>query len=126
MVLDKPLGVGARGGHGPIRYYVEEFDPGRRVVFRFTSPPGFHGTHGFQVEASGVGCELHHTLDMRVSGSALVTWPFVLRPLHDSLLEDALDKVEANLSDQAWIRRELPPFVKVLRKMLARSRRKTA
>jgi hypothetical protein len=32
MLPDRPLQVGARGGHGPIRYRVELFKPSRRVA----------------------------------------------------------------------------------------------
>jgi hypothetical protein len=35
MRLDRPLQVGARSGHGLIRYRVELFEPARRVRFRF-------------------------------------------------------------------------------------------
>ena len=28
MVLDRPLALGADGGHGAIRYYVSEYEPG--------------------------------------------------------------------------------------------------
>jgi hypothetical protein len=34
--------------------------------------------------------------DMR--GLALMTWPLVFRPLHDALLEDALDKAERDIT----------------------------
>ena len=34
MRFDRPLGVGARGGHGPIRYRVEECVPGSRILYR--------------------------------------------------------------------------------------------
>ena len=27
MVLDRPLALGADGGHGAIRYYVSEYEP---------------------------------------------------------------------------------------------------
>ncbi len=37
MRLDRPLEVGASGGHGPIRYTVEAYEPGRWVRFRSTS-----------------------------------------------------------------------------------------
>ena len=47
MRFDRPLAVGARGGHGPIRYEVIEYDPGVRVRFRFTGPSGFDGFHEF-------------------------------------------------------------------------------
>jgi hypothetical protein len=124
MALDRPLGVGARGGHGPIEYFVEEYEPAQRVIFRFTSPKGFLGTHGFEVEAWGDGCELRHTIDMRVSGSALITWPLIFRPLHDALLEDSMDKVEAHLTGREWDRRRWSPWVRFLRELLARRRRK--
>jgi len=49
VVLDRPLGVGAAGGHGPIRYRVVAYQPGRRVVFEFTAPTPLNGTHSFEV-----------------------------------------------------------------------------
>ena len=85
MAFDRPLEVGAVGGHGPIRYVVEEFRPGRQVVLRFTNPKGFHGTHRYTVEGCDGGCELRHTIDMHTSGSAVFSWPLVVRPLHDAL-----------------------------------------
>ncbi len=124
MTFDKPLGIGARGGHGPIRYYVEEHQPGRRVAFRFTGPRGFVGIHAYEVEAHGAGCELRHVIDMRASGPAVLTWPLLFRPLHDALMEDSLDKVEAHLSGREWKRKEWPLYVRFLRKVLARRRRR--
>jgi hypothetical protein len=124
MVLDKPLGVGARGGHGPIRYVVEEYRPGRQVVFRFTRPEGFHGTHSFVLNVQQDGCELRHAIEMSVSGLSLLTWPLVFRPLHDALLEDSLDKLEALLSEGEWRRRDLPFLVRLLRTLLARRSRR--
>ena len=124
MVLDKPLGVGARGGHGPIRYVVEEYKPGRQVVFRFTRPEGFHGTHSFTLNALEDGCELRHAIEMSISGPAFFTWPLVFRPLHDALLEDSLDKVESDLSGGKWRRRDLPFRVRLLRTLLARRPRR--
>jgi hypothetical protein len=124
MVLDKPLGVGARGGHGPIRYVVEEYEPGRRVVFRFTRPKGFHGTHSFTLNATEDGCELLHAIEMSVTGPALLTWPLVFRPLHDALLEDSLDKVESELSEGEWCWRDLALLVRLLRNLLARRSRR--
>lgn len=95
MRFDRPLGVGAVGGHGPIRYTVEAYEPGRRVRFRFTGPPGFHGFHGFEVEPVDENRTLlRHVLEMRISGAAMLTWPLVFRPLHDALVEDSLDEAE--------------------------------
>ncbi len=48
--FDDGLVVGAKGGHGPVRYKVESVQP-RRVVYRFPSRGWFRGTHGFEVAA---------------------------------------------------------------------------
>ncbi|MFC1790882.1 SRPBCC family protein [Gemmatimonadota bacterium] len=119
MRFDRPMAVGAEGGHGPIRYTVEVHEPGRRVVFRFTGPKGFHGTHWFAMDAHGPSTELHHTIEMRVTGRARLTWPAVFRPLHDALLEDALDKAEAGLAGEVWHPRPLGWWVRALRRVLA-------
>ena len=50
MKFDRPLEVGAIGGHGPIRYTVESYKPGRYIQFRFIEPTGFLGSHRFEVE----------------------------------------------------------------------------
>lgn len=96
MRFDRVLQVGADGGHGPIRYEVSEYVQGRRVVFRFKAPRGFRGTHALDlVPRAAGGCELVHTIDMEASGPARFTWPLVFGPLHDALLEDALDRASA-------------------------------
>jgi hypothetical protein len=110
LKLDRPLQVGAAGGHGPIRYRVESYEPGRRVRFRFLWPGGFVGTHGFDVEDAGEGAgKLRHVIEMRTVGMAVLNWSLIIRPLHDALLEDALDKVEGAFRDvgppRAWSRR---------------------
>lgn len=92
LVLDRPVGVGARGGQGPIRYAVEEQEPGERVVFRFAPGLGLAGTHRFDVEHIGNGrSRLTHTLEGRVEAKLLPGWPFV-RGYHDAMLEDLLDR----------------------------------
>jgi hypothetical protein len=113
MRFDRPLAPGAEGGHGPIRYRVEEHEPGRRVRFRFTGPAGLTGTHEFTIRAAPGGCLLRHAIEGRASGRMLTAWPLLYRPLHDALLEDALDKAEAGLTGRTagppawswWVRR---------------------
>ncbi|WP_313954106.1 SRPBCC family protein, partial [Accumulibacter sp.] len=96
MRFDRPLGVGASGGHGPVRYAVEEFSPGRVVKFRFSGPSGFNGIHQLEVLPKREDCTvLRHTLDMKAQGAALLSWPLVFRPLHDALLEDSLALAQA-------------------------------
>lgn len=120
MRFDRPLGVKAHGGHGPIRYTVEAHEPGRRVVFRFTGPRGFDGTHTFEIEGiTATRTRLLHVVEMRTHGAALLTWPLLFKPLHDALLEDALDRAERAIgghpAPRSWSRR-----VRLLRRGLAR------
>lgn len=98
------LEVGAPGGHGPIRYYVEELDPGRWVRFRFTGPDGFDGYHEFTLQGLGtLRTLIRHTARFRPRRTARLSWPLVFRPLHDALIEDALDKA------QSWVSQTEPP-----------------
>jgi hypothetical protein len=122
MRLDRPLGVGAAGGHGPIRYVVERYQPGRRVVFRFTAPAGFHGTHEFAAVSGGDGdaTRLVHSLAMSTGGWALISWPLVYRPLHDALIEDSLDRAERELGIGPRVPTQWSPWVRLLRNVLQR------
>ncbi len=121
MRFDRPLQVGAVGGHGPIRYTVEAYEPERMIRFRFSAPRGFIGWHGCTVEAAGDGYTLlRHTLEMRLEGPALLTWPLVFRPLHDALIEDALDRAEAFAAGRAVAPRAWSGYVVLLRRLLAR------
>ncbi|MCP3852160.1 MAG: SRPBCC family protein [Gammaproteobacteria bacterium] len=99
MEFDKPLSVSANGGHGPIRYFVEEYSAGEHIKFRFTGPSGFDGYHGYDViEIEPDKTELRQTLKMRARGIALLTWPLLFRPLHDALIEDSLSFAELHLN----------------------------
>ena len=112
MKFDRPLGVGAVGGHGPICYGVESYDPGLRIQFRFIAPKGFIGIHRFEVEAMGDGrTRLRHIIEMQLRGMAKLTWPLAIRHLHDALMEDALDRAEiyagghpAKRNGSLWVR----------------------
>jgi hypothetical protein len=97
MRFDRPLAVGAAGGHGPIRYFVEEYRPGQSVLFRFSAPRGFNGTHRFEVEDRQGHTVLRHVIEMSATGPARLSWPLVFRPLHDACLEDCLDRATISL-----------------------------
>lgn len=117
MEFDRPLGVGATGGHGhgPIRYFVEEYAPGKSIKFCFTGPEGFDGFHGYEIVG---GPEqrfvLRHTLKMNTYGLAVLSWPLIYRPMHDALIEDSLATAQVSLGltpkIQTW-----PLWVKFLR-----------
>ena len=105
MRFDRPLKVGARGGHGPVRYSVSDLDPGRRVTFRFTGRR-FPGYHWFEVFTRDGRTVLRHTLEGRPRGRMLLIWPLAIRWLHDACVEDALDRAAgaAPRRHSAWVR----------------------
>ncbi|MEV0319684.1 SRPBCC family protein [Streptomyces sp. NPDC050658] len=93
MIFDRPLGVGATGGHGPVRYSVTEYEPGRRVRFDFTPPD--NGFHELTIEPIGERrCRVRHVLETRPQGVNRALWPTVVRPVHDSMVEELLDNFE--------------------------------
>jgi len=98
MKFDRPLGLGANGGHGPISYFVEEYTPGESIKFRFTGPKGFDGFHGYEITSGPKQpVVLRHTLKMNTYGPAIVSWPLVYRPMHDALMEDSLTTAQVTL-----------------------------
>lgn len=112
MRFDRPLGVGGRGGHGPVRYEVDGYLPGRWVRFRFTAPRGFDGFHEYRVLDGPAGAPvLRHTLVMRTTGPARLSWPLAYRPLHDALIEDSMARATGE-DPPRWSRR-----VRVLRSL---------
>lgn len=125
---------GARGGHGPVRYTVAAYVPGRWVRFRFTAPRGFHGFHEYTVhsapetadpgdEAPGRaqvpcgGAVLRHTLVVRLRGAARLSWPLVFRRLHDAVLEDSLDRAEEHCTGAVARPARWSPYVRLLRRL---------
>jgi hypothetical protein len=97
MSFDRPLAVGARGGHGPIRYCVEAYEPGESIRFRFTNK-GVDGWHGFEVlDATAAHCVLEHRMEITAAGAAAIRWALMIRPLHDACLEDMLSQAQASL-----------------------------
>lgn len=119
MRLDAPLGPGASGGHGPIRYSVESWQPGKGARFRFTLP-GVDGWHAFEIlDATERLCVLEHRIEARIGGTMLLKWLLVVRALHDACVEDALSQVERSLGLEprrvAW-----SPYVRFWMRWLSR------
>jgi hypothetical protein len=105
MELDRPLAVGAVGGHGPVGYLVEDYAPGRSIRFRFTRPKGWEGWHGFAiVSADESGTVLRQTLQMKVRIPALPMWLCFFRPLHDAVIADSFTTAEASLGLEPRLR----------------------
>lgn len=121
MRLDLPLCVGARGGHGPIRYVVSHYVPGQWVRFQFTSPQGFHGFHEYAMHlGDNGGPVLRHTLAIRPRGWSRFAWPLAYRWLHDAVIEDSLDGAERARGGAVAGPRQWGCYVRLLRRLLSR------
>ncbi|MET7620020.1 DUF2867 domain-containing protein [Streptomyces sp. NPDC005408] len=91
--FDRPLGVGADGGHGFVRYSVGAYDPGRSIRFDF-SPPS-NGFHTLETEPTGAGsCRVRHVLEQEQDLKSWLLWTLVIRPMHDTMVEEILDNIE--------------------------------
>lgn len=94
MKLNKGLQVGSRGGHGPIRYIVLDYQAEKSITFQFDMK-GFNGFHRFELRELGqYQTEISHVIEMTTSNLATVKWALAIRWLHDAFVEDAFDKVE--------------------------------
>lgn len=95
LKLDRPLAVGADGGHGPIRYHVTDYQPGKKVTFTFHPRTGLIGTHELTLETLGPNrCKMTHILDAQPTGLMRVAVPLFVLSLHNAVLEDLLDNAQ--------------------------------
>lgn len=92
--FDRPLAVGARGGHGPIHYAVSAYAPSEEVEFSFDRRSGVAGTHRLRAEPLGGGrSRLTHTVDADLGLRYVLVLP-AFRAMHDAVLGDLLDRAE--------------------------------
>lgn len=125
--FDRPLGVGADGGHGPVRYIVVGYEPGHRIRFKFTRPFPVDGYHELTVEDAGEDqCRLTHVLAARTHGAMRLGWPIGWRWLHDALLEDLLDRAEAATTGNVRQPARWSVWVRLLRRLFPRRPRAAA
>lgn len=110
------------GGHGPIRYEVVAYEPGRRVEYDF-SPEGLglSGSHWFEVVPNEAGVVFRHVIHGRAGPLAWLRWQPVIRWLHDALVRDALDNAERQLTGRIERPARYNRWVRLLRR--ARSSR---
>ncbi|MEQ9366630.1 MAG: hypothetical protein RIF32_20490 [Leptospirales bacterium] len=122
--LDAPKAELGRGGHGPIRYHVTEHRPGGKTVFEFEDAGlsrGLRGVHYFELLQHGEReFTARHVIDARLSGPAILFWPTVIRPLHDALVEDALDNFELATTGRVIQANRYSFYVRLLRAAIIR------
>lgn len=118
MRFDGPLAVGAAGGHAFIRYRVEAYRPGSSVTFRITGPRGFAGIHRFDTQGDGDAAIITHSIDATVTLRFAPKWFGVVRPLHDALMEDALDNAERETTGTVADPARWSWWVRLLRRLL--------
>lgn len=121
--LDAPLGVGARGGHAFVRYAVSAFVPGRIVEYRFDGTgltAKWDGRHLFEVIPRRSDVLLRHTIDAAADPRTWLTWFLMIRPMHNALLEDALDRAEKSLGIGPKKPARWGVWVKLVRRIAAR------
>lgn len=127
MRFDRALQLGAVGGHGPVRYSVSEYAPGNRVVFEFDPgrglTRGFTGHHSFEVEEQGRISVLRHVLEADCTPRAWLRWVILIRPLHNALLEDALDRAESSMGTVPEVPATWSFWVRLLRRIAGRRKR---
>jgi hypothetical protein len=102
-------------GIGFLRHEFLKHERGKSRRYRITGPAGFTGWHGWDVTASGI----RHVVEAECRGWSRLAWPLVIRPIHDALHEDILDRAEASLGTSPP-EREWSLWVRFLRFALGR------
>lgn len=97
MRFKEGLKMGSKGGHGIIKYVVEDYVLGDLIVFKFLKPIGFNGIHKFEIEEVNASATVvKHSIIMKTEGMATLKWVVAIRWLHDALIENAFDTIENN------------------------------
>ncbi len=123
MTLDRPLGIGASGGHGPIRYTCTQYIPGREAEFtldRKELSMGFLGRHVFEVVPRPHGIIFRHTIDMELDFRNWLRWKFLVETIHDAVIEDLLDNAEKHVRGAVSQAARWGVRVRLIRRWLAR------
>ena len=116
MEFPRGLHVGSRGGHGSIRYDIEAYTKGQSITFRFSAPKGFDGWHKLTLDSNNI---MTHEINCQAIGNAMLLW-WLIRPIHDAVVEDGLDKAEAFAAAREVKPRQWSLWVRFLRKISPR------
>lgn len=118
MRFDRPLGVGAVGGHGDVRYSVIAYEPGRRARFAFTPPA--NGYHELSLEPLGANlCLVRHVLEQQPSLTFRLAWVLAVRWAHNVIIEEVLDNLERAATGSLRRPTRWPLWVRLLHRLRA-------
>lgn len=121
MRFDRPIEVGADGGHGSVRYKVVGYIPGVWIRFQFNGSGGLVGFHEVTVRPDGPDrAELSHLLAATARGRELLRWALVMRWLHDVAIEEMLDRAEFAAAGMVRSPVRWSPYVRLLRRVMRR------
>jgi hypothetical protein len=98
-----------RLGHGLFSFRFESWD-GERWRVRVEGK-GLRGWHGFDLQATALGCRVTHTLEVTPSLAGALLWRGFIAPVHDWCVEAIFDRIEEALRTgemPAATRRKMP------------------
>ncbi|MGW5816149.1 DUF2867 domain-containing protein [Streptomyces noursei] len=118
--LDRPLGVGADGGHGTVRYRVVAHEPGRRIRFAFA--PGRSGAspghRELTVRPLGPDrCRVEHVLESRLPLARRIAWHLAIGCVHATVSEELLDNLERAATERLRTPVHRPPRARLLNRL---------
>jgi hypothetical protein len=85
---------------------------------------GVDGRHYFEIIPRRGHVIIRHDLEGDCDLGMWLKWTFLVKPLHNAVIEDAFDKVESRFSGTAVKRSHWGSWVRFLRWMRARQRRR--
>lgn len=116
MRFDRPLGVGADGGHGFIRYRVGAYEPGRHIRFDFTDG---HGWHEVTVQELGPdSCRVEHVLESQLPFLQRLLWSLAIGVVHGTVVEEIFDNIERAATGRVLTPVRRTPRVRLLNRLL--------
>jgi len=98
-----PLRIGlTHERHGIIHAVLDEFEAGRRMVWR-ADQPFLTGTHGFELTETPRGCDAKHVLEADLAWWFVPVWLLKIASIHDRVVEGLLDRLEPKTCKDAAI-----------------------
>ncbi|MCK7624780.1 DUF2867 domain-containing protein [Streptomyces sp. RS10V-4] len=118
--FDRPLGIGADGGHGPLRYPVSAYEPGRRIRFAFTPGPSGRSAGHHEPTAHPLGsdgCRLTHVPEARLPFARRLAWHLAARAVHLAVVGELFDNAERAATGRLRAPARRTPRVRLLHRL---------